>query len=77
MIRIYKTAPEYAEALQIYPYVFSIRNYTYFFTRQEWNDMPFTNSQPAFDPSSEDLTVEEYEENDTVKRRWIIVSKEL
>lgn len=76
MIRIYKTDEEYGQALQLYPYVFSVRNYAYFFTRQEWDDMPFTNTQPAFNPETQDLVVEEYEENDSVKRRWIVTEKE-
>lgn len=76
MIRLYKTDVGYAEALQTYPYVFSVRNYAYFFTRQEWADMPFTNTQPSFNPETQDLVVEEYEDGDVVNRRWIVTAKE-
>lgn len=76
MIKLYKIDNGYVEALQLYPYVFSIRNYTYFFTKEEWAAMPFTNTQPAFNPDTHDLVVEDYEEDDVVKRRWIVTEKE-
>ena len=77
MIVIYKSqAVQYAQALETYPYVFSIRDYGYFFTRQEWNDIQVTNVQPAFNAATHDLIIEEYEENDQVKRRWIIIEKQ-
>lgn len=76
MIRLYKTDEGYAQALQQYPYVFSVRNYAYFFTREQWAAMPFTNTQPAFNPETQDLVVEEYEDGYVIKRRWIVTPKE-
>ena len=77
MIVIYKSqTEEYAEALETYPYVFSIRNYGYFFSREDWNAIEFTNAQPAFNPLIEDLVAEEYEESGVVKRRWIKTEKQ-
>jgi hypothetical protein len=32
--------------------------------------------QPAFNAATHDLIIEEYEENDQVKRRWIIIEKQ-
>ena len=74
-MKLYKSNPEYAEALKVYPYVFSIRNYGYFFSREDWNAIQFTNVQPTFNPETEDLLVEEYEEDDVVKRRWVVEPK--
>jgi hypothetical protein len=77
MIVIYKSqAEEFAAALQTFPYVFSIRDYAYFFTRQEWNSIQVTNVQPVFNADTQDLVIEEYELNSEVKRRWIVIDKQ-
>lgn len=73
MIRkFFKTDEGYDALLAQYPYVFSIRNYTYFFTKEEWAAIPITNTPPAFNPETQDLLLEEYEDSGVVKRRWVV-----
>lgn len=67
-----KTDPRYnSEMLKAYPYTFSVKNYTYFFTREEWDAIPTLNTPPAYDPETEYLALVEQEENNGVVRRWV------
>lgn len=75
MTRVYlKGTEKHDESLALYPYVFSVKNYAYFFSKEEWESIPFTNKQPDFNPASQFLQVETYEENNELKNRWIVTN---
>lgn len=71
-MRVKKSNPQYAELVASSLIHFSIKDYGYFFTRQEWEDIPFMNQQPAFNPVSEYLEVEMEETANGLRRKWVV-----
>lgn len=70
---LYKNDPSYnTEMAKSYTYTFSVKDYTYFFTREEWNSIPTINSQPHFNPETEYLVLIEKEVNGEVVREWTV-----
>jgi hypothetical protein len=76
MVRVSKSNPEHNSYFLQYPIAFGIRDYTYFLSYEENESIPITNQQPSFNPSTQDLILEQYEENENLNRRWIVVPKE-
>ena len=76
MVKLARNSPGHNELFLQYPIVFGIKNYSYFMTYEEYDDIPFVNSQPAFDANSQYLTIETFEEDDTLKRRWVVTDTE-
>lgn len=71
-MRIKKSNPQYAELVASSLIHFSIKDYGYFFTREQWAEIPFMNQQPAFNPTSEYLEVTMTETPDGLRRQWIV-----
>ena len=68
----YKSEENYYNVLKRGSYIFSIKDYTYIFTKQEWDEIPIVNNQPSFNVVSQYLQIETFEEDGVVKRRWIV-----
>ena len=71
-MRILKSDSRWEQAIQDYPYVFSVKDYGYFYSRAEWEAIPFANSQPAFNPLTQYLEVRMIETAQGVMREWFI-----
>jgi hypothetical protein len=71
-MRLLKSDPRWQQALQEYPYVFSVKDYGYFYSRAEWGAIPFVNSQPSFNATSQFLEVRMIETAQGVRREWFV-----
>lgn len=71
-MRVKKSNPQYAELVASSLIHFSVKDYGYFFTRQEWHEIPFINQQPTFNPESEYLEVEIQETPNGLRRLWVV-----
>lgn len=69
---VYKSNPNYWHIMQeANAYTFSVKDYTYFYSREEWEAIPTINQQPVFNPETEYLLLQEIEQNGQVVRQWV------
>lgn len=72
MVKVFRTHPEHNSFYKEYPIAVGIKNYTYFMSYQELQDIPFSNTQPTFDPLLENLSLQIIEDNGILSRVWVI-----
>lgn len=75
MIRVLRNHPEHNSFYLQYPVAIGIRDYTYFMSYQELEEAPFVNEQPNFDLQTQELLIENFEEEGVFKRRWVVVDR--